>query len=144
MLRGFSGIIEIVNDYATNTYRAVYAIKIDDNIYVLHVFQKKSKRGIATTKHDLEIVKKRLQQAKQMAKENMSEKAEYTVGSGNAFKDLGFDRPEEELAKSDLAIQINKIIEQMGWTQKKAATVLGIDQPKISALKNGRLGGFFL
>ena len=42
MLRGFSGIIEIVNDYATNTYRAVYAIKIDDNIYVLHVFQKKS------------------------------------------------------------------------------------------------------
>ena len=72
----------------------------------------------------------------------MSEKTDYTVGSGNVFKDLGFDRPEEELAKSNLAIQINKIIEQKGWTQKKAAGVLGIDQPKVSALKNGRLGGF--
>ena len=39
-LKGFSGVIEIISDYATNTYRAVYAIKIDDNIYVLHVFQK--------------------------------------------------------------------------------------------------------
>lgn len=72
----------------------------------------------------------------------MSEKSDYTVGSGNVFKDLGFDRPEEELAKSDLAIQISKIIQQKGWTQKKAAGVLGIDQPKVSALKNGRLGGF--
>lgn len=72
----------------------------------------------------------------------MSEKTNYTVGSGNVFKDLGFDRPEEELAKSDLAIQISKIIQQKGWTQKKAAGVLGIDQPKVSALKNGRLGGF--
>lgn len=72
----------------------------------------------------------------------MSEKANYTVGSGNVFKDLGFDRPDEELAKSDLAIQISKIIQQKGWTQKKAAGVLGIDQPKVSALKNGRLGGF--
>ena len=53
-----------------------------------------------------------------------------------------FDRSEEELAKSDLAIQINKIIHQKGWTQKKAAGILGIDQPKVSALKNGRLGGF--
>lgn len=69
-------------------------------------------------------------------------KKEYTIGSGNVFEDLGFDKPEEELAKSDLAIQINKIIEQQGWKQKKAAVVLGIDQPKISALKNGRLSGF--
>ena len=46
------------------------------------------------------------------------------------------------MAKSDLAIQINKIIQQKGWTQKKAAGILGIDQPKVSALKNGRLGGF--
>ena len=72
----------------------------------------------------------------------MSEKMDYTVGSGNVFEDLGFDRPEEEVAKSDLAIQITKIIQQRGWTQKKAAAVLGIDQPKISTLKNGRLGGF--
>ncbi len=70
MLKGFSGVIEIVSDYATNTYRAVYAIKIDDNIYVLHVFQKKSKSGIATTKHDLDTIKIRLQTAKHITKEN--------------------------------------------------------------------------
>ena len=70
MLKGFSGVIEIVINYATNTYRAVYAIKIDDNIYVLHVFQKKSKRGIATTKRDLDTIKRRLQMAEQIAKEN--------------------------------------------------------------------------
>ena len=69
-LKGFSGVIEIVSDYATNTYRAVYAIKIDDNIYVLHVFQKKSKRGIATTKRDLDTIKRRLQTAQHIAKEN--------------------------------------------------------------------------
>ena len=74
----------------------------------------------------------------------MNRKLDYTVGSGNVFEDLEFDHPEEELVKSDLAIQINKIIGQMGWTQKKAACVLGIDQPKVSALKNGRLGGFSL
>ena len=72
----------------------------------------------------------------------MSQKIKYTVGSGNVFEDLGFEKPEEELAKSDLAIQINKIIKKNGWKQKKAADVLGIDQPKVSALKNGRLGGF--
>ena len=49
---------------------------------------------------------------KTLGKQNMSEKADYIVGSGNVFKDLGFDRPEEELAKSDLAIQINKIIQK--------------------------------
>ncbi len=70
MLKGFSGVIEIVSDYVTNTYRAVYAIKIDNNIYVLHVFKKKSKRGIATTKRDLDKIKRRLQIAKHIAKEN--------------------------------------------------------------------------
>ena len=69
-LKGFSGVIEIVSDYETNTYRAVYAIKIDDNIYVLHVFQKKSKRGIATTRRDLDTIKRRLQTAQHIAKEN--------------------------------------------------------------------------
>ena len=70
ILKGFSGVIEIVSDYATNTYRAVYAIKIDDNIYVLHVFKKKSKRGIATIKRDLDTIKRRLQMAKHIAREN--------------------------------------------------------------------------
>jgi predicted XRE-type DNA-binding protein len=67
---------------------------------------------------------------------------DYIVGSGNVFKDLGFDNPEEELAKAKLASIINDIIEKRGLTQKQAGEILGVNQPKISALKNGRLKGF--
>ena len=74
----------------------------------------------------------------------MSEKADYTVGSGNVFKDLGFDRPEEELAKSDLAIQINKIIEQKGWNKKKAAGVLALTNPKSLHLRMDDWADFLL
>lgn len=68
--------------------------------------------------------------------------ADYVKGSGNVYKDLGFERPEEELAKSRLASMIYDIIEKRRLTQVEAAKILGIDQPKVSSLKNGRLGGF--
>jgi predicted XRE-type DNA-binding protein len=72
----------------------------------------------------------------------MSKKIKHEIGSGNVFEDLGFDKSEEELAKADLVIQINKIIERRRLKQKEAAIILGINQPKVSALKNGRLAGF--
>jgi len=65
-----SGIFEIVSDYNKNTYRAVYAIKLGDDIYVLHVFQKKSKHGIATPKKDVDLIKQRLAIAKEDAKKH--------------------------------------------------------------------------
>ena len=67
---------------------------------------------------------------------------DYVKGSGNVYKDLGFEHPEEELAKSRLASMIYDIIEERRLTQVEAARILGIDQPKVSSLKNGRLGGF--
>jgi len=66
------------------------------------------------------------------------------TSSGNVFADLGFDQPEEELAKADLAIRIKGIIEERGLTQSNAARVLGLHQPEVSALLNGRTGGFSL
>jgi predicted XRE-type DNA-binding protein len=68
--------------------------------------------------------------------------ADYVKGSGNVYRDLGFECPEEELAKSRLASMIYDIIEERRLTQVEAARILGIDQPKVSYLKNGRLGGF--
>ncbi len=62
--------------------------------------------------------------------------------SGNIFKDLGYENPDEILAKVKIAIKINEIIAQKKYKQKEAAEILKIDQPKISALKNGRLRGF--
>jgi len=67
---------------------------------------------------------------------------EIEESSGNVFADLGLPRPEECLVKADLAIQINKLIKNRKITQKNAAKLLGLDQPKISALSRGRLSGF--
>ena len=57
-----SGIYEVVNNYDTNAYRAVYVIKFGNKIYVLHAFQKKSKKGIKTPKEELTVIKERLKQ----------------------------------------------------------------------------------
>ena len=63
-------------------------------------------------------------------------------GSGNVFADLGFAQPEEELTKAKLASLIRQVIERKHLTQSGAGAVMGVDQPKVSALLNGRLGNF--
>lgn len=68
----------------------------------------------------------------------------HAVGSGNVFADLGFPHPEEALAKAKLAHKIMTTIERRRLTQAAAAEILDIDQPKVSALKRGRLSGFSL
>ena len=65
-----SGVFEIVARYDTNTYRAVYTVKIGENIYVLHVFQKKSTRGIKTPKREIDLIKQRLKIAREMEEKN--------------------------------------------------------------------------
>jgi phage-related protein len=62
-----SGVFEIVLRYATNAYRAVLAVQLGKKIYVLHVFQKKSKRGIATPKQDVDLIKQRYREAEELA-----------------------------------------------------------------------------
>ncbi len=69
---------------------------------------------------------------------------EYTIGSGNIFKDLGAPNAEEKLAKVKLASIINKIIEQRDLSQQRSVRVLGITPNEASALKNGRLKEFSL
>ena len=61
-LKGFGGggILEIVEDYDRGSYRAVYTVRFKEAVYVLHVFQKKSKKGIETTRSDLNLIKERL------------------------------------------------------------------------------------
>lgn len=63
-MKGFNGVIEIIEDFDKSTYRAVYATKLGECLYVLHVFQKKSKSRIKTPKEDVELIKRRLQTAK--------------------------------------------------------------------------------
>ena len=70
-LKGFggAGVLEIVEDDAGSTYRAVYTVKFAEVVFVLHCFQKKSKRGIATPKEDMDIIRARLKVAEALVKE---------------------------------------------------------------------------
>ena len=64
-LSGFGGasVLEIVADHRGDTWRAVYTVRYPEAVYVLHVFQKKSRRGIATTKKDIDLIRQRLSEA---------------------------------------------------------------------------------
>lgn len=70
-VKGFSGagVLEVIEDCLGDTFRAVYTVKITENIYVLHCFQKKLKRGIETPKHDIDLIRDRLKMAQDHAKE---------------------------------------------------------------------------
>ncbi len=70
-LKGFGGVgvLEIVEDDAGGTYRAVYTVKFAEAVFVLHCFQKKSKSGITTPKEDMDIIRARLKIAEALAKE---------------------------------------------------------------------------
>ncbi|MGA2877370.1 MAG: helix-turn-helix transcriptional regulator [Bryobacteraceae bacterium] len=67
---------------------------------------------------------------------------EFTPGSGNVFADLNLPQADDLLAKAELAAKIIAEIQRRRLTQSQAAAVLGIDQPKVSALKQGKLSGF--
>jgi len=71
MMKGFGpGVLEIIEDDLGGTYRAVYAVRFAKAIYVLHVFQKKSKKGIKTAKRDVDLIEKRLAGARLHYEEN--------------------------------------------------------------------------
>ena len=72
----------------------------------------------------------------------MRKNADVERSSGNVFADLGIPNAEEYYAKAQIAYRICNIINKAKLTQAKAAKVLAIDQPKISALMNGHLDGF--
>jgi predicted XRE-type DNA-binding protein len=72
----------------------------------------------------------------------MTQEIKVEVSSGNVFADLGLPNSEEMLVKAELASKIGEIIDTRSLTQMDAAEILGIDQPKVSALIRGRLTGF--
>lgn len=74
---GSAGVLEVVEDDRSGTYRAVYTVKFKEAVFVLHCFQKKSKHGIATPKEDLAIIRARLKVAEALAKERRHEKTSH-------------------------------------------------------------------
>lgn len=70
-LKGFGGasVLEIVEDYDGDTYRAVYTVRFAEAVFVLHCYQKKSRRGRETPKSDMELIKRRLKAAEELYEE---------------------------------------------------------------------------
>jgi phage-related protein len=58
-----TGVLEVVSDHRGDTFRALYAVRLGDRVYVLHAFQKKSKRGIATPQVEIGLIRRRLKLA---------------------------------------------------------------------------------
>ncbi len=75
-LKGFgsAGVLEIVENFSSGTYRAVYTVKFQHVIYVLHCFQKKSKHGIETPQRDIDLIKRRLKAAEEDYRVNYENK----------------------------------------------------------------------
>jgi phage-related protein len=71
VLKGFgsAGVLEVVEDDAGGTYRAVYTVRFQEAVFVLHCFQKKSKSGIGTPLRDIETIRQRLKSAESVARE---------------------------------------------------------------------------
>jgi phage-related protein len=74
-LKGFggAGVLELIEDDRAGTYRAAYTVRFGTAIYVLHVFQKKSKQGIGTPAHEMNLIKERLKRAEEIHAERMKE-----------------------------------------------------------------------
>jgi len=71
LLKGLgSGVVELVEDFDGDTYRAVCTVRFKDAVYVLHAFKKKSKRGIKTAKADIDLIKRRLRAVETTYKQN--------------------------------------------------------------------------
>lgn len=77
-LQGFggAGVLEIVDDYDGDTYRAVYTVRLRSGVYVLHVFQKKATRGISMPKPEMERIRARLRMAEEQDRERMTRPSE--------------------------------------------------------------------
>lgn len=77
-----------------------------------------------------------------MTRKTIKDKIDYEVSSGNVYADLGFADSAEMLAKARIVSEIARIIQERKLTQTKAAELLGIDQPKVSALLRGHFQGY--
>jgi phage-related protein len=71
VLTGFggAGVLEMVEDFRGDTFRAVYTLKYSDSVYVLHAFQKKSKSGRETPRRDMDLIEQRLREAERISRE---------------------------------------------------------------------------
>ena len=140
VLTGFggAGVLEVVEDFRGDTFRAVYTLKYSDSVYVLHAFQKRSKSGAsnAAPRHGTHRAAPARGRTNSQREKVMSKKS-HEIGSGNVFKDLGIPNAEEHLVKAQLVFKIDTIMKDRGLKQAEAADLLGVKQPDVSKMLRG-------
>ena len=113
-----------------DAFRVVYAVRLGEEIWVVHAFQKKSTQGIKTPKHEIELINMK------------SEKLEVTRGTGNVFRDLGHASAGTMQFKAVLAAEIIKFLDRQGLTVRAAHALTGIAAADFSRIRNADLGRF--
>jgi phage-related protein/predicted XRE-type DNA-binding protein len=143
-LKGFSGVLEIRDNFDGDTYRAVYSVRFEDVLYVLHAFQKKiDERDChsATTHRTGQAAPKGCRDHSQsQGRPMMSTKKKlpaHEKGSGNIFADLGLPHAEEHQLKAALLVQLKRLIAERKLTQTAAAKLIEMKQPDLSKLLRG-------
>ena len=144
-MQGFGGasVLEIRDNLLGDTFRGVYTVRFAGAIYVLHCFQKKSHRGIATDARDIALIHQRLAAAQAHYEEKMLDNSALSIemGSENIFADLGQQDVAEMSLKSGLAVQIVRAMRARGLTQRQTAGLVGLKQPDLSNIARARLDG---
>ena len=130
--------MEIALAFKGDAFRAVYAVQLGDDIWVVHAFQRKSTQGIKTPQREVDLIKDRLKKLKEM----LGKKLEVVRGSGNVFRDLGYANADAEQFKAILAAEIIKALDRDQLTLRGAHDRTGIAAADFSRIRNADLGRF--
>ena len=144
-LRGFggAGVLEVVSDHSGDTFRAIYTVKFQTAIYVLHAFQKKSKSGRTTPTVEIDLISRRLKtaQAGDLAETQrrvpVTDNSSIRRGTQNIFADLGYADADTHLLKAGLVKRIGDIIVDKNLTPDEAAEIIGVSATDVSRIKRG-------
>jgi phage-related protein/predicted XRE-type DNA-binding protein len=140
-LKGFgSGVFEIALRYCSNAFRTVYALQLNEDVRVLHAFQKKSRAGIKTPKQETDLIRARLRRVRSRLMSD--EELDLMRGSDNPFRDVGLSDPDTKLMKADLAAGILRILRERGLSGAKAAELARVTEADISRIRNADLNRF--
>jgi len=133
--------VEEIRVHTGQEHRVFYIARFEEGVYVLHAFEKRSRKTPAT---EIELARTRLREVLAgEAEVTMTHKikSRVTRATGNVFRDLGFppDKAEHLLVRADLMIRLEKELGSRGLKQAQAAKLLGISQPRVSDLLRGRV-----
>lgn len=140
-LRGLGpGVLEIALPFKGNAFRVVYALQLDEEVWVVHAFQKESKQGIKTPQSEINLIRDRLKRLGRCSMKN--NKLEVFRGSGNVFRDLKQANPDVEQCKAILAAEIIKTLDSESLTVRAAHSRTGIAAADFSRIRNANLSRF--